>query len=323
MSLLRDPLAALLAEHSPTCLVSDYRCSWIVDMGIPRIVFQPTGAFSAAVSDIVYTYEPHKRMEDPMEQFLIPGGIPHLICITRSELPGIFNLPRDAFQSTKESLCQCLGVIFHTFYELEPWYVDYLKESGPKKVWCAGEWPGKNRNKLEGLENKGRILTRWAPQVEILNHPSIGGFVTHCGWNSSLEAIAAGVPVAGWPQRAEQFLNERLLVEVMGVGVSMLGEGEARLRVRQRGIVGKERVREVVCELMGGGERAEAVEWRNRAAEYSKMAKEAVKDGAWFKNSGESEPTRASQNGLGGRRAEFWRFGAESGWKSEIRRNLI
>lgn len=101
--------------------------------------------------------------------------------------------------------------------------------------------------------------------------------MTHCGWNSTLEAVAGGVPVAGWPQRAEQFLNERLLVDVMGVGVSMLGKGEARRKFREKDIVGRERVQEVVCELMGGGEKA--VERRNRAAQYGKMAMEAVAEG--------------------------------------------
>lgn len=134
MLLLRELLAALLAKHSLTCLVSDYRCPWTVDMDIPRIIFQPAGAFSAAMSDIINTTEPHRKVEDPMEQFLIPGELPHTICITGKELPRIFNHPREVFQSTKESQCRSLGVIFHTFYELEPWYVDYLKASGPEKV---------------------------------------------------------------------------------------------------------------------------------------------------------------------------------------------
>ncbi|KAJ4761447.1 Glycosyltransferase [Rhynchospora pubera] len=198
MSLLREPLAALLAEHSPTCLVSDYRCPWTVDMGIPRIVFQPTGVFSAAVSDIIYTYKPHKRMEDPMEQFLIPGGIPHPICITRSELPGIFNLPRDAFQSTKESLCQCLGVIFHTFYELEPWYVDYLKESGPKKVWCAGVLP-LYKKRIECTEAK------WEPTKAWLDSKKPSSVIYLCFGSTSvlgedqLQEIAAGLHASNHP----------------------------------------------------------------------------------------------------------------------------
>jgi len=63
--------------------------------------------------------------------------------------------------------------------------------------------------------------------VKILAHHTVGGFVTHCGWNSVLEAVFAGVPLLTWPLRMEHYLNEVFLVEVLRVGV---------------------RVREVACE---------------------------------------------------------------------------
>ncbi|GJN02302.1 hypothetical protein PR202_ga19639 [Eleusine coracana subsp. coracana] len=70
-------------------------------------------------------------------------------------------------------------------------------------------------------DSKCLVLRGWAPQVAILDYPAVGGFVTHCGWGSTLEAVAAGVPMATWPLFAEQFLNERLIVDVLGVGVSV------------------------------------------------------------------------------------------------------
>ncbi|XP_020263396.1 scopoletin glucosyltransferase-like, partial [Asparagus officinalis] len=73
-----------------------------------------------------------------------------------------------------------------------------------------------NRNTDRGLVIKG-----WAPQVLILNHKSVGCFVTHCGWNSSLEAISAGKLMVTWPMFAEQFLNERLIIDVLGIGVGV------------------------------------------------------------------------------------------------------
>ncbi|KAK6788563.1 hypothetical protein RDI58_012361 [Solanum bulbocastanum] len=58
-----------------------------------------------------------------------------------------------------------------------------------------------------------------APQVEILGHRAVGGFLSHCGWNSVLEAIVAGVPILGWPMEADQFINTWLLVDIMKTSI--------------------------------------------------------------------------------------------------------
>ncbi|KAF8379610.1 hypothetical protein HHK36_029051 [Tetracentron sinense] len=74
---------------------------------------------------------------------------------------------------------------------------------------------------LERTRERGIVVKSWAPQVEVLNHESVGGFVTHCGWNSVLEAVCAGVPMVGWPLYAEQRLNRVVLVEEMKLALSM------------------------------------------------------------------------------------------------------
>ncbi|XP_043692825.1 UDP-glycosyltransferase 88F4-like [Telopea speciosissima] len=74
---------------------------------------------------------------------------------------------------------------------------------------------------LERTRDRGLVVKSWAPQVEVLNRESVGGFVTHCGWNSVLEAVCAGVPMVAWPLYAEQHMNKEVLVEEMRVALPM------------------------------------------------------------------------------------------------------
>ncbi|KAJ4964077.1 hypothetical protein NE237_024016 [Protea cynaroides] len=74
---------------------------------------------------------------------------------------------------------------------------------------------------LDRTKERGFVVKLWAPQVEVLNHESVGGFVTHCGWNSVLEAVCAGVPMVAWPLYAEQRMNKAVLVEDMKLAMPM------------------------------------------------------------------------------------------------------
>ncbi|CAL0303346.1 unnamed protein product [Lupinus luteus] len=74
---------------------------------------------------------------------------------------------------------------------------------------------------LERTKEKGMVVKNWAPQAAILSHDSVGGFVTHCGWNSMLEAVCEGVPMVAWPLYAEQKLNRVVLVKEMKVGLAL------------------------------------------------------------------------------------------------------
>ncbi|KAL0890404.1 hypothetical protein Bca101_014387 [Brassica carinata] len=66
---------------------------------------------------------------------------------------------------------------------------------------------------------RGLVVSSWAPQAEILAHQAVGGFITHCGWNSILESVVSGVPMIAWPLFAEQKMNATLLNEELGVAI--------------------------------------------------------------------------------------------------------
>nr|WIW42670.1 UDP-glycosyltransferase [Nicotiana tabacum] len=65
----------------------------------------------------------------------------------------------------------------------------------------------------------GLVIQMWSDQGGILSHPSVGGFLSHCGWNSCIESITNGVPIIAWPLYAEQRQNATMLTEELGVAV--------------------------------------------------------------------------------------------------------
>ncbi|CAN6221649.1 unnamed protein product [Urochloa humidicola] len=101
---------------------------------------------------------------------------------------------------------------------------DALERTGVAFVWAAAATaplPEGFEERVAAAEGgrRGRVIRGWAPQVAALRHRAVGWFVTHCGWNSVLEACAAGVPMLAWPMTADQFVNARLLVEEAGAAV--------------------------------------------------------------------------------------------------------
>ncbi|CAI0542152.1 unnamed protein product [Linum tenue] len=73
---------------------------------------------------------------------------------------------------------------------------------------------------LDRTAEVGRVMG-WVPQAAVLAHKSIGGFVSHCGWNSTLESVWFGVPMATWPMYAEQQFNAFLLVEELEIATEV------------------------------------------------------------------------------------------------------
>ncbi|XP_075493781.1 scopoletin glucosyltransferase-like [Primulina tabacum] len=155
-----------------------------------------------------------------------------------------------------------------------------LESSGQDFIWVVRETRIDEINSdflpnefEERIREKGLIINGWAPQMLILDHPSIGAFVTHCGWNSILEGVCAGVPMVTWPMFAEQFFNEKLVTQVLRIGVSV---GNKHWRTVAIEGVPREAVAEAVRHVMVSGEVAEM---RNRAKCYREMARKAIKEG--------------------------------------------
>ncbi|KAK1311595.1 UDP-glycosyltransferase 73C3 [Acorus calamus] len=156
-----------------------------------------------------------------------------------------------------------------------------LESSGRNFMWVIKG--GNNDNGLpeefkeEPITERRMVVHGWAPQVAILSHGAVGGFVTHCGWNSTLEGVCAGVPMVAWPLFAEQFLNEKLVVDVLRVGVRVGVERPSGWAGEGVGVVGVEAIERALEEVMDGGK--EGVLRRMRARELGEMARKAVEVG--------------------------------------------
>lgn len=162
-----------------------------------------------------------------------------------------------------------------------------LEASGLPFIWVikAGERASEFEAWLTEQEfevrNNGRclVIRGWAPQLMILSHPAVGGFLTHGGWNSALEGITAGVPMLIWPLFAEQFLNEKLLVHILRIGVSIGVQTVTNWRAEEATgvLANRTDIDKAVRELMDEGQDGE--DRRNRANELGEKARRAIQQG--------------------------------------------
>ncbi|KAF7146215.1 hypothetical protein RHSIM_Rhsim04G0083200 [Rhododendron simsii] len=135
------------------------------------------------------------------------------------------------------------SVVFLCFGSMGCFGGDQLKEiaqaierSGHRFLWSVRQPPSKVKGGIPGeYQDLNQVLPQgflectkkigkvigWAPQVAILSHKAVGGFVSHCGWNSTLESLWCGVPVATWPMHAEQQTNAFQLVRELRLAVDI------------------------------------------------------------------------------------------------------
>ncbi|CAJ1977606.1 unnamed protein product [Sphenostylis stenocarpa] len=165
-----------------------------------------------------------------------------------------------------------------------------LEDCGHDFLWVVGKInEGEGRAFLEEFgkrveaSNKGCLIWGWAPQLLILDHPAVGGVMTHCGMNTVIETVDAGLPMVTWPLFAEQFFNERLLVDVLKIAVPIGAKkwkswSDFGDEIMERGKIG-----DAIALLMGEGEECE--EMRRRVKALSQEAKKAIQIGGSSYNS--------------------------------------
>ncbi|KAL2543114.1 UDP-Glycosyltransferase superfamily protein [Abeliophyllum distichum] len=110
---------------------------------------------------------------------------------------------------------------------------------------------------LERTSGVGKVIS-WAPQLAVLSHPAVGGFISHCGWNSILESLWFGVPIAAWPMYAEHHFNAFEMVVEFGMAVD--------INMDSKMIVTCEDIERGIRQLMNGNEiRKKAKEMKEKS----------------------------------------------------------
>ncbi|CAL5009316.1 unnamed protein product [Urochloa decumbens] len=141
-----------------------------------------------------------------------------------------------------------------------------LELSGQRFLWVVRSPTDEgSAGFIERTKGVGLMVPSWVPQIEVLAHEATGGFLTHCGWNSTLESLVHGMPMVAWPLYAEQRLNAVMLSEGVGAAIRLPEMKE------------KETIAEAVREVMAGEGKGAAV--RAKVAEVQKAAAESLREG--------------------------------------------
>ncbi|XP_062019577.1 UDP-glucose flavonoid 3-O-glucosyltransferase 7-like [Rosa rugosa] len=170
---------------------------------------------------------------------------------------------------TNFSDCQLLEIALALEASRQQFIWVVKKENNDKEEWLPEGFE-------QRVEGNGLIIRGWAPQLLILQHEAVGAFLTHCGWNSTLEAVCAGIPMITWPVSADQFYNEKLVTQILGIGVAVGVEKWEDDSVKGEANMKKGTIEKAVTEFMVSHEKEEM---RSKILELRDLARRAVEEG--------------------------------------------
>ncbi|XP_010521994.1 PREDICTED: UDP-glycosyltransferase 87A1-like [Tarenaya hassleriana] len=143
-----------------------------------------------------------------------------------------------------------------------------VKDSGVRFIWVAR---GGASVLKEALGDCQGLVVSWCDQLRVLSHAAVGGFWSHCGFNSTLEGTYAGLPILAFPLFWDQILNGKMIVEDWRVGVRIKGKDEEDL-------IKRDDIEGIVKGFMDL-ENEEVKEMRRRARELSEICRAAIAEG--------------------------------------------
>nr|KYP59358.1 putative UDP-glucosyltransferase At1g05670 family [Cajanus cajan] len=139
-----------------------------------------------------------------------------------------------------------------------------LRDGGNYFIWVIRDSEqGKLPKDFVGTSEKGLIVA-WCPQLQVLIHEALGCFLTHCGWNSTLEALSLGVPLIAMPLWTDQITNAKLVRDVWKIGVKAVAD--------EKEIVRRETITHCIKEILetekGNEIKKNSIKWKNLAKNY-------------------------------------------------------
>ncbi|KAI7747221.1 hypothetical protein M8C21_008475, partial [Ambrosia artemisiifolia] len=285
----------------PICMLSDKYMLWAGDTAakykIPLIIFD------GIISKVFYDMP-------ELQPFVLPG-LPDRIEITRAQLPTEFNpsrfTMREHLDRVREIESRAYGMVINSFEELEEEYFKGFKELKGGKVWCLGPLSLSNSNDLGKFLRGNSIYNDDQRYVNWLDCKEPGSVVYACFGSSSqvtppqlielglaleaskypfiwviravMEGVSAGVPMITWPQFAEQFMNEKLIVHVLGIGAGVGAPGVVHWGEEDRfGVTVKsEQIKTAIEKVMDPGSKGN--ERRKKAKALGMAANKAIEAG--------------------------------------------